>query len=437
MKLRMLAGVASAALIALAAPAAAATNPELPTSANFDPGFDPGAEHAVNGFYAQRADAPFWFRNGPGSSAAAQLIDALERSALDGLPAGPAIAAQAQALLARAQSGDPAALSAADRLLTSAWVQYVEALEVPPAGMTYADQWVTPRRDSAAAILAKTAAASSLPAYVRSVSEVNPLYAQLRDAAWSAMQSSGGELDPRVTASLDRVRDIPPQGRYLMIDTAGARLYMIDDGRIADSMKVVVGKADPSTQTPMIASTIYYATLNPYWHVSSDLVRSLIAKNVLDQGLPYLRTHGYQVFKADGSGDMLDPMKVNWHAVADGSATVQVRQLPGPANSMGRIKFPFPNGDDIYLHDTPNKNLFASDDRTLSHGCIRLEDAERLGRWLMGRDPQSATREPEQNVLLPSPVPIYVTYLTAQVNNGQLSYVDDIYGRDREVAALR
>jgi murein L,D-transpeptidase YcbB/YkuD len=266
---------------------------------------------------------------------------------------------------------------------------------------------------------------------------VNPLYSRLRDAAFAAMQSSGGSLDPRVTASLERVRDIPPQGRYVMIDTAGARLYMIEDNQIVDSMKVIVGKSDPSTQTPMIASTIYYATLNPYWHVSSDMVRSLIARNVLDQGLTYLRSHGYQVFSADGSNEMLDPAKVNWHAVADGKALVEVRQLPGPANSMGRIKIPFPNGDDIYLHDTPNKALFASDDRTLSHGCIRLEDALRLGRWLMGRDPSSATREPEQNLLLPSPVPIYVTYLTAQVNNGELSYVDDIYGRDSEVAALR
>jgi murein L,D-transpeptidase YcbB/YkuD len=223
-----------------------------------------------------------------------------------------------------------------------------------------------------------------------------------------------------------------------MIDTAGARLYMIQDGQIADSMKVVVGKADPSTQTPMIASTIYYATLNPYWHVSADMVRSLIARNVLTQGLGYLKTHGYQVLSPDGSGEMLDPAKVNWRAVAAGNETVRVRQLPGPLNSMGRIKFPFPNGSDIYLHDTPNKDLFAQDDRTISHGCIRLQDAERFGRWLMGRDPQSASRDPEQNVLLPSPVPIYVTYLTAQVNNnGQLSFVDDIYGRDAEVAALR
>jgi murein L,D-transpeptidase YcbB/YkuD len=77
------------------------------------------------------------------------------------------------------------------------------------------------------------------------------------------------------------------------------------------------------------------------------------------------------------------------------------------------------------------KALFSSDDRGLSHGCIRLQDAERLGRWLLGRDPDSdATGEPEQHALLPSPTPIYLTYLTAQVRDGQLAFVDDIYGRD-------
>jgi murein L,D-transpeptidase YcbB/YkuD len=269
---------------------------------------------------------------------------------------------------------------------------------------------------------------------------VNPLYAQLRDAAWAAMQSNGGQLDPRVLASLDRARDIPPQGRFVMVDTAGAHLYMIEDGRIVDSMKVIVGRNDPSTQTPMLASTIYYATLNPYWHVSADMVRELIAPNVLNLGLNYLKTRGYQVMPADPKDDtLLDPAKVNWRAVAAGRETVRVRQLPGPANSMGRLKFPFPNGSDLYLHDTPTKALFNRDDRSLSHGCIRLEDAERLGRWLMGREPETASREPEQNVLLPSPVPIYLTYLTAQVDgSGQLSFVEDNYRRDDQtVASLR
>ena len=427
MKIRFLAGVACAALTPLAVPVNAATTPEMSASATFDA----SADSAVNAFYASRHGAPLWSRDG----AAQQFIGLLQRAALDGMPSGPAVAAQAQALLARAQAGDLAASAAADRLLSTAWVQYVQTLHAPPAGMSYADKWVMPRRDSAAAILARAGAAGSLAAHVRSVSEVNPLYAQLRDAAWASMQANGGQLDPRVLASLDRVRAVPPQGRYVMVDTAGARLYMIEDGRVADSMKVIVGKSDPSTQTPMLASTIYYATLNPYWHVSAEMVRSIIAKNVLDQGLVYIRTRGYQVMSEDGA--MLDPAKVDWRAVAAGRATVRVRQLPGPMNSMGQIKIPFPNESDLYLHDTPNKALFASDDRTLSHGCIRLEDAERLGRWLMGREPEAASRDPEQNLLLPSPVPIYVTYLTAQVDNGRLSFVDDIYGRDTQVAALR
>jgi murein L,D-transpeptidase YcbB/YkuD len=191
----------------------------------------------------------------------------------------------------------------------------------------------------------------------------------------------------------------------------------------------------------MLASTIYYATLNPYWHVGADMVRSLIAKNVLDQGLGYLKTHGYQVMPADPNDDtLLDPAKVDWRAVADGRLLVRVRQLPGPANSMGRLKIPFQNDEDIYLHDTPSKALFAQDDRNLSHGCIRLEDAERLGRWLMDREPETASKEPEQHELLPTPVPIYLTYLTAQVKDGQLAFVDDVYRRDTaggsQVAAL-
>jgi L,D-transpeptidase YcbB len=270
---------------------------------------------------------------------------------------------------------------------------------------------------------------------------VNPLYAQLRDAAWTEMQSSGGSVDPRVLTSLDRARERPVQDKYVMVDAAAARLYMIQDGQIVDSMKVVVGKAGPRTQTPMMASTIYYATLNPYWHVDGELVRSLIAKNVLEQGLGYLKSHGYQVMPADPSDNsLLDPAKVDWHAVADGTLQVRVRQLPGPANSMGRVKFGFPNAYDIYLHDTPSKDLFAQDDRDLSHGCIRLQDAERLARWMLGHDPEAVSKAPEQNVALPTPVPIYVTYLTAQARDGQLSFVDDIYGRDAQamqVAALR
>ncbi len=422
----MLAGAACAALMIPLVPAKAASDP------SFVPmGFAAAGDPSIAAFYASRRSAPLWFSQGTDSSAAREVMSVLQRAPLDGFDAGPALAAQAQLLMGRGDLAD------ADKILSAAWVRYVGKLQTPPSGMIYADSWVRPRRDSAATILARASTAPSLAAHVRQVSSVNPVYNELREAAWSAMQANGGRIDPRVLTSLDRVRDMPFQKRYVMVDAASARLYMIEDGRVVDQMKVIVGKS--SAPTPMLASTIYYATLNPYWHVSDDMIRSLIAPNVLQQGMTYLKSHGYQVMPADGpdgaEAKLLDPSKIDWRAVANGQVQVKVRQLPGPANSMGHMKFGFPNAYDIYLHDTPNKDLFASDDRDLSHGCIRLEDAERLGRWMLQRDPHAVTHEAEQNVALPTPVPIYITYMTAYADGGQLAFADDPYGRDARATA--
>jgi murein L,D-transpeptidase YcbB/YkuD len=97
---------------------------------------------------------------------------------------------------------------------------------------------------------------------------------------------------------------------------------------------------------------------------------------------------------------------------------------------MGNLKFPFTNPEGIYLHDTPGRQLFAKDIRNLSNGCVRVEDAKRLGRWLLGQDPQAPSKDPEIAVQLPQGIPIVLTYLTAQVSDGKLSYVSDFYGWD-------
>ncbi|MEO6581368.1 MAG: L,D-transpeptidase family protein, partial [Sphingomicrobium sp.] len=158
-------------------------------------------------------------------------------------------------------------------------------------------------------------------------------------------------------------------------------------------------------------------TLNPYWNVPTDLARTLIAPKVLAQGTQYLRDHNYQVLGGfDAGAPEISPDDVDWNAVAAGRTTVKVRQLPGPANSMGNMKFGFPNNDGIFLHDTPKKELFATDARNISNGCIRLEDAPRLARWLLGRDPGDYGSAPEEQVLLPEAVPIYITYLNEPAN---------------------
>jgi L,D-transpeptidase YcbB len=221
-----------------------------------------------------------------------------------------------------------------------------------------------------------------------------------------------GSIAPQFYVDTLPNAQIPTHGRYVLVDAASARLYMIEDGRVKDSMKVIVGK--PETPTPALKDSIYYETLNPYWHVTPDLAKTLIAPNVLKLGPDYLTQHGYEVVTAFGNdAEVIPPDKVDWKAVAAGTSQIYVRELPGPWNSLGHYKFDLPHGDGIYLHDTPKKELFAQDVRNLSHGCVRLEDAERLARWLLGKDPPAAST-PEANIPLPQPVPITISYLDAR-----------------------
>lgn len=201
--------------------------------------------------------------------------------------------------------------------------------------------------------------------------------------------------------------------RSVLIDAASATLYMMEGGRIVDSMKVIVGK--PSAATPELNTSLTYATLNPYWHVPVDIARTLTAPNVLKHGTRYLDERGYEVvssFRSDAQ--VLDPSSVDWQAVADGRERVFVRQRPGPGNSMGRMKFSILNGGGIFLHDTPKKELFEKEDRSLSAGCVRLEDAPRFARWLLGDEVALTSSAPEQQIPLRSMVPITITYLEPQ-----------------------
>jgi murein L,D-transpeptidase YcbB/YkuD len=121
---------------------------------------------------------------------------------------------------------------------------------------------------------------------------------------------------------------------------------------------------------------------------------------------------------------------VNWGAVAAGEQRVRVRKKPGPYNPMGRMKFSFADSADIYLHDTPEKELFSNPQRTLSLGCVRVEDAPRLAQWLLRADPVAPSGAPENHVQLAQGVPVYLTYLTARMDGAQLSFAPDIYSLD-------
>ncbi len=213
----MLAGVACAALMTLAAPASGAGFPSIGTSVQ---SVDRSADGAVASFYAHRNGGALWLRDGPDSRAARELIGVLQGAAIDGMASGPALAAQANALLSRAHAGDPAALRTAERLLSTAWVLYVQTLQRAPAGMTIADGWAALRQQPGHEILQRAALADSLSAHVRSTAAVNPIYAELRQAALA----SGSATEPRVLANLARVRATPFQSRYIMVDAGSAKL---------------------------------------------------------------------------------------------------------------------------------------------------------------------------------------------------------------------
>jgi murein L,D-transpeptidase YcbB/YkuD len=234
--------------------------------------------------------------------------------------------------------------------------------------------------------------------------------------------------------NLERARALPSGGgRYVIVNPPAARLYMYENGQVVDSMRVVAGRPDPVAQTPMMNAYIRYVALNPYWNSPPDITARRLAPKVLAGGRAYLKEKGYELVDHFGEdAHVLNPMSIDWRAVVAGRVQANLRQKPGPANSMGRMKFMFPNPQGIWLHDTPEKEKIEDAARLQSNGCVRLEDAPRFERWLFnGRPPSPKGARPEQKVNLPAPVPIYITYLTAVPSGTSIVYFDDFYGKDR------
>jgi murein L,D-transpeptidase YcbB/YkuD len=236
-----------------------------------------------------------------------------------------------------------------------------------------------------------------------------------------------------IIINMERAKRLPApeeQRKYVIVDAGDARLSMWENGRKVDEMKIVVGKAE--TATPMMAAYIKYASVNPYWNVPPELVRSLIGPRVVAQGVKYLTDREYEVM-TDYSDDeqLIDPNTVDWQAVVDGRQEVRLRRLPSPANSMGMMKFMLPNYFGIYLHDSPEKEHFTKNELWISNGCVRVEDYKRLGSWLFGGYlPKGKNPKVEDEVDLPKPVPVYMTYLTAQPTANGVQFMPDHYGRD-------
>jgi murein L,D-transpeptidase YcbB/YkuD len=391
----------------------------------------PDSDAEIGAFYRSRGGEPLWLS--PASGAAAQqLISLLATSAADHLNPKRYDVRALERAVADARGGGVAG-QRADAMLSEAFVAYARDQKHDPGGIVYVDPQLRPVPPSASELLAAAARAPSLSDYVQNMGWMNPIYAKLRAAIASRMY--GSDAHRRILElNLERARALPSgNGRYVIVNPPAARLYMYENGQVVDSMRVVAGRPDPVAQTPMMNAYIRYVALNPYWNSPPDITSRKLAPTILKEGRAYFTKRGYDLVDHFGPGaNVLNPMSVDWRAVAAGRLQVNLRQRPGPANSMGKMKFMFPNQQGIWLHDTPEREKIEDAARLQSNGCVRLEAAPRLERWLFnGRPPDPQGARPEQKVDLPAPVPLYITYLTAVPSGTSIVYFDDFYGKDR------
>lgn len=394
---------------------------------------EPLGGQSVAAFYAARDSLPLWL--GEDTVAATTLIDLLSSAEADGLnPDRYRPKALARAIRS-ARSGSTAEVRRADLLLSQAFVAYVRDLRrTPPVDIVWVDPELKPKAPTPRQLLEAAAAAPNLDSWLADMRFMHPIYVGLRKALARGQASSADRQVLRL--NLERARALPSGNqRHILVNATAARLTAYEGGEIVDSMRVVVGK--PRNPTPVMAAFIRYTALNPYWYVPPDLAAERIAPNVLKQGLGYLKAQGYQVMTNWNDDDtIVDPATIDWQAVADGTRQVHIRQLPGRANAMGKMKFMFPNDQGVYLHDTPDKDLLSEPARMFSGGCVRLEDAPRLAAWLHGEPLTANGKRAEQRVDLDRPVPVFITYLTVMPSGTELATFPDVYGRDRDELAL-
>jgi murein L,D-transpeptidase YcbB/YkuD len=268
-------------------------------------------------------------------------------------------------------------------------------------------------------------------------------------ATRAALDVPPAERVRQIELALERIRWLPPLRAepFIVVNIPAFRLFAFDsaggEGAPSFSTRVVVGRA-LAAETPALYELLRYVEFRPYWTVP----RSILVKEILPgvrRDPAYLRNRAMEIV---GPGDrslgdvVTDDLR---RRLARGE--LRVRQRPGPSNALGLVKFVFPNAASVYMHDTPDSELFARARRDFSHGCIRVDDAEALAVWVLRGKPEWGAEEVRaamdstatRRAFLPKPMPVAVVYATAVASSsGEARFYDDVYGYDHELdEALR
>ena len=184
-----------------------------------------------------------------------------------------------------------------------------------------------------------------------------------------------------------------------------------------------------------------HLVVNPYWNVPASIVTNEMLPEIRLNPGAYFSRHGYQVLNS--AGQVIDPWSVDWYSGTPRG--IHVRQVPGDANALGRIKFMFPNQHSVYLHDTPSKSLFERDFRAYSHGCVRVDNPLAFADAILpvAAPEWNSTRLEElyggreRRINLDTPIPIHLAYFTVWIGeDGEAHRFEDVYGYDGEIRAL-
>lgn len=257
------------------------------------------------------------------------------------------------------------------------------------------------------------------------------------DATLEELNANRFSWIERIDANLERWRWLPRQvpATYIRVNIAAYRLRVMQDSAPALDMNVIVGK--PFRQTPVFTADMKYLVFLPYWNVPYSIA-------VKDK-LPLLRKDpeplalaGYEVQVA-GTDTFVPVNQVDWSTIRPGHFSL--RQLPGEKNALGKVKFMLPNTHNVYLHDTPDKPLFNKTERMFSSGCIRLAEPRKLADWVLAHDKspylarlnQLFDEGPTTTAYLNTPIPVYLVYFTAFVDDGRVVFRRDVYERDQNI----
>ncbi|MFD3001882.1 murein L,D-transpeptidase [Pontibacter toksunensis] len=265
---------------------------------------------------------------------------------------------------------------------------------------------------------------------------------------YKALNVSVDERIDQIVLNMERWRwlpkDLDPNGedeRYIIVNIPAYRVSVMENGEERMRMKAIVGETMHST--PVFSHQLQYLMFAPYWNVPNSIVESDI-KPHLQQNRNWLRSRDMEMVTTFGPNARRVPVsRVNWNTMTQYNFDYRIRQRPGPNNSLGRVKFMFPNEFAVYLHDTPADHLFNERDRDFSHGCVRVERPADLATYLLQDKPgwnrsrvlNAMDSKTQQRVDLEESVPVYLVYFTTWVeDDGTVHFRDDLYGHDNALA---